>query len=271
MIGIKIGGISELLLMALIASLVFLALFGRFVSPYDPIAIDLKNALMGPRASYWFGTDELGRDVLSRVLSGARTSLVASGSIVVIAVIIGGGSGFASGFVGGLVDAVYMRMLDVVMAFPGLLLALVGVTVFGPGLATAVVAVGISEVPAVARLARSVMLTAREQPYVESARLAGASELAVLLRHLVPNCVGPLVVQASLIAADSVLIVAGLGYLGLGAAPPTPEWGAMLSESQVYLPVAPYLAVFPGAAILLTALAFNAAGERLRVAFRSTA
>jgi ABC-type dipeptide/oligopeptide/nickel transport system permease subunit len=243
-----------------------LAIFGQSMAPHDPIAIDLSSALAPPDKSHWLGADQLGRDVLSRVLAGAQASLLASALITMIAIFCGGLLGYVAGFYGGWLDGLSMRIFDVLMAFPGILLALVAVVVLGPGLWTAVVAVGISEIPPVARLARSVMLSARESAYVDSARLAGASELQVLTAHLIPNCTVPLLIQASLIAADAVLIVAGLGYLGVGAQPPTPEWGYMLSDSQLYLAQAPLLAVVPGIAILLSALIFNLLGDQLRVA-----
>lgn len=247
------------------AALVGLGAFGSALAPQDPTKQHLSNALCAPSAQCPLGTDQLGRDYLSRMLDGAHTTLGACLLIMVLGVAIGGTLGFVAGFVGGWLDVVLMRCADMIMVFPGILLALIAVAIAGPSLRTAIIAVAISEIPPTARLARSAMLTCREQLYVDSARMAGSRGVGLLLRHLVPNAMGPLVAQASLIAADAIIIVAGLGYLGLGAQPPAAEWGQMLSEGQLYLDSAWWLTGVPGVAILVTALTFNVIGERIRL------
>ncbi|GAA0712242.1 ABC transporter permease subunit [Dactylosporangium roseum] len=242
-----------------------LAAFGGLLAPKDPNEQDLSNAFCSPSQACPLGTDQLGRDYLSRLLDGAHTTLGTCLLIMLIGVVVGGLLGFAAGFLGGWFDVLLMRCADMIMVFPGILLALIAVAIAGPGLKTAIIAVAISEVPPTARLARAAMLTCREQLYVDSARVAGARGGVLLVRHLVPNAIGPLLSQASLIAADAILIVAGLGYLGLGAQPPTAEWGAMLSDSQNYIDTAWYLMAAPALAILLAALMFNVIGERIRL------
>lgn len=244
---------------------VVLALFaGSWLTPRDPLKQDLSSALRPPSAYNLFGTDQLGRDVLSRVLYGARVSLGTSFVAIVLAGGLGVTIGFVSGFVGGVVDNALMRLLDATMAFPGLLLALCAVVVLGPGLLTAPIAVGVTQIPIIARLARATILSEKTKLYVESGIALGGSSWRLLVRHLAPNSLMPIVVQLSLMVADTILAVAGLGFLGLGAQPPTPEWGAMLSESRLYLWQAPHLAIFPGLAVCLVALAFNVLGDSLR-------
>lgn len=246
------------------AMFLLIGLLGAQVTPYDPLAQDLNGVLQPPSVTHPFGTDQLGRDVLSRVLAGARVSLQVSAIVVAIGGIAGVLLGFGSGYLGGLFDEIVMRIIDTMMAFPGILLALAFVTVMGAGIRTAIISVGITEVALIARVARSAMLSAKEDLYVEAARSIGVPNTRIVARHLTPNCMSPVIVQLALIAADAILIAAGLSFLGLGAQPPTPEWGIMLSDSRVYLWQAPHLAVFPGAAILLAALTFNLLGDSLR-------
>lgn len=241
-----------------------LALLGGQLAPHDPFEQNLSNAFCAPSLDCLLGTDQLGRDYLSRILDGARTTLGTCLLIMAIGVTAGGLLGFTAGFIGGLFDIIVMRIADIIMIFPGILLALLAVAILGPGLETAIIAVAISEIPPTARLARAAMLTTREQLYVDSARMAGSRGIGLLVRHLIPNAIGPLLSQASLIAADAILIVAGLGYLGLGAQPPMAEWGSMLSESQGYMDSAWYLTAAPAVCILLSALMFNLIGERIR-------
>lgn len=250
------------LLIAFVALLAALALLGGTLAPQDPNAVHLSEALQGPSWAHPMGTDKLGRDYFSRMLTGARTTLGTGILIALIATVGGSLIGFTAGWVGGRVDGALMRVLDVVMVFPGILLALIGVAVLGPSTSTAVIAVGLTMIVPVARVARATMLKLREEPLVESARMAGAGDVAVVFAHLVPNALVPIIVQGSLIAADAILIVAGLGYLGVGAQPPTAEWGVMLSESQSALSTGLHLAIFPGVAILVAALAFNLVGDR---------
>lgn len=254
------GARTQLTLVALV-----LALFaGSWLTPRDPFKQDLSSALLPPSTHHLFGTDQLGRDVLSRVLYGARVSLGASFVAIVLAGGVGVVTGFASGFVGGAFDNVMMRLLDAMMAFPGLLLALCAVVILGPGLLTAPIAVGITQIPIIARLARATILSEKTKLYVESGVAIGCSSWTLLVRHLAPNSLMPIVVQLSLMVADTVLAIAGLGFLGLGAQPPTPEWGVMLGESRLYLWQAPHLAIFPGLAVCSLALTFNLLGDSLR-------
>lgn len=240
------------------------SLWGYMLWPRDPLMQNLSSAMRPPSVEHPFGTDQLGRDVLSRVLRGAHVSLVVSLIAIGIASIGGTTLGFVSGFFGGVFDDVIMRVIDGMMAFPGLLLALFAVTILGPGLVTAQIAVGISQMPLIARIARSAVLTEKEKLYVEAGTAVGASSMRVLTRYVAPNSLGPLVVQISLMVADTILVIAGLGFLGLGAQPPTPELGSMLSESRLYMWQAPHLAVFPGIVICGLALTFNALGDVLR-------
>lgn len=243
---------------------VLLGILGQYISPHEATQQDLSSVLNPPSKEHWLGTDQLGRDTLSRVLQGARLSLVVGSVAIGIAGLVGSSLGFVSGFVGGVLDEILMRFVDTLMAFPGLLLALIAVTVLGPGLTTAAIAVGITQVPSVARIARAAILSERERLYAEAAAALGATPPRVLIRHLIPNSLGALVAQLSLMLAEAILIIAGLGFLGLGAQPPTPEWGIMLSESRLYMWQSPWVAVFPGVAISLFVLTFNMLGDSLR-------
>lgn len=257
---------SNGLVLGAVLLFVLVGIAGGYFTPYDSTKQNLAAVLQSPSQGHWFGTDQLGRDVLSRVIEGTRLSLVVGTVAIGIAGVIGGSLGFISGFGGGILDEVLMRVVDTLMAFPGLLLALIAVTVLGPGLTTAAIAVGLTQIPVVARLARSTILSERERLYVEAAGALGMGKVRLLFLHLIPNCLGPLIAQLSLMLADAILIIAGLGFLGLGAQPPTPEWGIMLSESRLYMWQSPYLAVFPGLAISLFVLTFNLLGDSLRTA-----
>jgi peptide/nickel transport system permease protein len=234
------------------------------LSPHDPTHQDLEQVLRPPSVEHPLGTDHLGRDILARILHGARLSLF----IGVLAVALGGAVGIPlgvlSGYYGGLVDLLVQRAVDVLLAFPTFLLALTLVALLGVGLGNVIVAVGVSAVPRFARLVRSSVLSIREQTYVEAARALGLPDWAVLLRHVLPNALTPVIVQASLGVGLAILVAAGLGFLGLGVQPPTPEWGAMLGEGRQYIFHSPYAATFPGLAIFLTVMAFNLLGDGLR-------
>jgi len=255
------GFVAFLLVLLFLAT----AIFGPGIAPYSPDAIDLSATLQPPSAQHMVGTDALGRDVFSRLLYGARVSLSVSIMVVLIGGIAGATIGYLSGFLKGKTDALLMRTIDTLMAFPGILLALMIITVLGPGLYTAMVAVGISQIPMVARIARSSILIAGNEQYASAAYSIGAPRRRILFHHLIPNSLTPVIVQLALIAGDAILIASGLSFIGLGAQPPTPEWGAMLSESRLYLWQAPWLAIAPGLAILLAVLAFNLLGDALRL------
>jgi peptide/nickel transport system permease protein len=240
------------------------ALLGPVIAPMDPLAQDLGRRLTGPNHEHWLGTDEFGRDILSRLLFGTRISLSVGIVAVGIGVLVGGTLGLVTGYFGGWVDLVGMRVVDVVLAFPSILLAVVVVAVLGPSLANAMVAVGIVGIPHYARIVRASVLAVRGLPFVEAERALGAREGQILFRTILPHCTPPILVQASLGLATAILDAAGLSFLGLGAQPPTPEWGAMLGHGREYVIHAPWVLAAPGVAILLTVLGFNLVGDALR-------
>jgi ABC-type dipeptide/oligopeptide/nickel transport system permease subunit len=259
-------GRSRLALPGLLIVLVFVlcGAFAPLIAPYDPYRNDLMNVLMPPSAEHWFGTDELGRDLLSRILHGARISLIEGLFSVALAMAIGVPIGLVSGYAGGSVDAVMMRIIDVLLAFPGVLLAIVIISILGPGLANAIIAVAVYTVPIFARLARASTLATKDEPYVEAARAAGISDLRILSRHIFPNISATLFVMMTLRIAISILTAASLSFLGLGAQAPLPEWGAMLSNSRNVMLIAPHVAVFPGLAIILLVFGLNLFQDGLR-------
>jgi peptide/nickel transport system permease protein len=230
----------------------------------DPIQIDTPRALYSPGLPFLFGSDQYGRDVFSRVVFGSRISLIVGPIAVVIALVPGVAAGLLAGFYGGWLDAILMRVVDIMLAFPGILLALAIVAVLGPSLTSLMIAVGISSIPTYARLTRAAVLTAREQLYVDAARVVGAGDGAILLRHILPNVVAPIIVVGTLGVGAAILVAATLSFLGLGSQPPQPEWGRMLSEGRQYLREQWWIATFPGLAIMLTVLSLNMLGDGLR-------
>jgi peptide/nickel transport system permease protein len=240
------------------------ALLAPWVSPYDPEAIALGANLQGPSGAHLFGTDSLGRDVLSRTIWGARISLTIGVVSVGLAMLGGVPLGALAAWRGGWPDRLLMRAVDVLLSFPTILLAIVVITIFGPGLGNAMLAIGVAQVPLYARLTRAAVLRVKGQPFVEAARAAGAGEWRLLLRHALPNCLPPLLVQSTLMFATAILSAAYLGFLGLGAQPPTPEWGTMLAKARDFLRTAPHVSIFPGLTIMLTVLGLNLLGDGLR-------
>jgi ABC-type dipeptide/oligopeptide/nickel transport system permease subunit len=234
------------------------------ILPYDPDAADLNATLHTPTAAHPFGTDQLGRDILTRVVYGGRLSLVIGVLAVGLSAAFGVPLGVLSGFYGGVVDGVIHRIVDVMLAFPGFLLALTLISVLGVGLTNVVISVGIASVPVYVRLVRGVTLSIREMTYVESARATGLRDRVIMFRHVLPNAAAPVIVQSSLQLGAAILTAAGLGFLGLGVTPPTPEWGTMLGEAQTYLLTSWYIATFPGMAIFAAVMAFNLLGDGLR-------
>jgi ABC-type dipeptide/oligopeptide/nickel transport system permease subunit len=230
----------------------------------DPFDQNLPASLEPPSRAHPFGRDELGRDVLSRVVWGARISLVIGAVAVGIGMAGGVPLGLISGYYGGIVDMIVQRVIDTMLAFPGILLAIVLVATFGINLANAMVAVGIASIPAYARLVRGCTLALREKEFIEAARASGLSDGIIMARHILPNILSPLLVQSTLQFPSAILWAAGLGFLGLGAQPPTPEWGAMLSSARSYIRLAPHAVLFPGVAIMLVVLGFNLLGDALR-------
>jgi len=240
------------------------ALLAPLLAPYDPLAQDLYNRLLPPSIDHPFGTDDFGRDILSRVIYGSRVSLRIGVVAVVIALVLGAGIGLVAGYAGGVLDQVLMRFMDLLLAFPSILLAIGIVAILGPGLENAMLAVGLVAVPQYARLVRASALSVREMDYVQASRALGAGHTRILLVAILPNCLAPLIVQATLGLATAILGAAGLSFLGLGAQPPIPEWGAMLSNGRELIVRAPWVLFFPGIAIFLTVLAFNLFGDGLR-------
>lgn len=250
--------------LALVVVLAAVALLAPVLAPYAPDAQNLRARLRPPSGEHWFGTDEFGRDILSRVLFGARVSLLTGLVPVLVAALIGSALGLVAGFYRGRLDAVLMRVMDVLLAFPSLLLALAVVGTLGPGLENAVIAVAIVGIPSYARIVRSVVIAAREEDFVTAAKALGARDPRLLLKHVLPSALGALSVQATLGIGFAILSMAGLSFLGLGVQPPTADWGEMLARGRRYLPGSPWLLLYPGAAISLTVLAFNLLGDGLR-------
>jgi len=250
--------------LVILAALVALAVGAPWIAPRDPIKTAPREALHPPGERYVFGSDQFGRDVASRVLHGARISLVVGVIAVAIAVGVGAPLGLVSGYYGGRLDAILMRVMDVLLAFPGILLALAIVSVLTPGLTNVMIAVGLSAVPGYARLVRASVLSARENLYVEAARAIGGRDRLILTRYILPNVVAPLIVTATLGLGTAILSAAALSFLGLGSQPPQPEWGRMLSEGRDYLREAWWISTCPGVGIMLTVLAMNLVGDGLR-------
>jgi peptide/nickel transport system permease protein len=247
--------------------LVALAACGPWIAPLDPQALDLSMVLRAPGALHWFGTDEYGRDVFSRVVYGARTTLYIVALVTVVVGPVGLAVGTVSGYFGGAVDTVFMRVTDIFISFPSLVLALAFVAALGPGLEHAVIAIALTAWPPIARLARAETRSLRNADFVAAVRLQGASALRILVRHIVPLCLSSVVVRLTMNMAGVILTAAGLGFLGLGAQPPVAEWGAMISAGRRYMMECWWLVAMPGAAIMLVSLAFNLLGDGLRDVF----
>jgi peptide/nickel transport system permease protein len=249
-----------------ILAFVLIGIFVPLLVDYNPrVDSDLANRLKGPSIANIFGTDDQGRDVFRRVLFGANISLRVGIIAVSLAMIVGSTVGLASGFLGGMTDIVAMRIIEVMMAFPATLLAIGIVATRGPGLDNTMLAIGVVQIPVYARLSRSVALSLKERDYILAARCLGASSFRQIFRHILPNSLSPLIVQSSLSVAGAILEAAALGFLGLGAQPPTPEWGAMLADGYKYLTIgAWWVLLFPGIAIMLTVLGFNLLGDGMR-------
>lgn len=243
------------------------AIFAPLLSPYDPTAQDLSSAFLPPSAAHPFGTDDLGQDILARVMYGGRYTLAIGAVAVAIAAVIGVPLGLVSGYAGGATDMVIQRLTDIMLSFNPFLLALVLVAVFGVGIETVTVAAGVGVTPQFIRLARGQALSLREEVYVEAAVAFGESSPAILVRHVLRNALTPIIVYATLNIGVTILVAAGLGFLGLGVQPPTPEWGTMLGTARSFIFKASYQLTFPGLTIFLAVLSFNLVGDGLRDAF----
>lgn len=258
---------SSLLGLAIVLAFFVLAAFGPLIVPYPQDAMgamNLGNRLKPPSAAHWFGTDEMGNDIYSRVVLATRTSLWVGLTIVGIATVVGVPLGIAAGYFGGAVRSVIMRITDVFLSVPGIVLALAIVAALGPGILNGIVALSIVWWPGYVRLVEAKALALRNEPFVEAARAVGASHARILAVHILPNCTSPIIVKASMDMGLAILAAASLGFIGLGAKPPAPEWGAMISVARTYMPNWWWYAVFPGFAIYLTVLGFNLFGDGLR-------
>jgi len=243
---------------------VLTALLAPVLFPGNPSAPNLMKSLERPSLEHPLGTDELGRSILGRIIYGSRVSLLIAVGVILVGLIIGVPLGLVSGYYGGKVDFGIQRVTDTMLAFPGFLLALALVAVLGVGLKNTVISIGISMVPTYIRLVRGCVLSVKEEVYVEAARAVGTRDIAILFRHILPNVMVPITVQTSLGMGTAILFAAGLGFLGIGIQPPTPEWGTMLGSGRVYLFNAPHVATIPGIAIFLAVLSFNLLGDGLR-------
>ncbi len=244
--------------------LVIMGIFADFIAPYGYAEMDWKNAFQHPSAKHWFGTDEFGRDIFSRIVYGARTSLLVGFVSVGIAVLVGGALGAIAGYYGKRVDNVIMRLMDVLLAIPQTLLAIAIVAALGTGLTNLMIAVGVSSVPTYARIVRASVLTIREEEYIEAAKASGTSNAKIIVKHILPNCVAPVIVQVTLGMAGAILTAAGMSFIGLGIQPPNAEWGNMLSTGRDYIRGYSYMTIFPGLAIVITVLSLNLLGDGLR-------
>ena len=250
--------------LGLIAAFILLAVAAPLVAPYDPLKTSWTLVRKAPSAAHWFGTDDLGRDVLARVLYGARASLLAGAISVVIALSIGVPIGMIAGYRGGFVDALISRITDAMLACPFLILAIALAAFLGPSLGNAMIAIGISATPIFVRLTRGEVLNVKVEEYVEAARSVGDTDLQIAVRHILPNIMPALLVQATLSIAAAIIAEAALSFLGLGQQPPAPSWGSMLNAAQRFLTNAPWMAIWPGLAIFLVVLSLNLLGDGLR-------
>jgi peptide/nickel transport system permease protein len=254
----------NVLAIAILALFAACAILAPLIAPYDPLAQTLGSRLQPPSPEHWLGTDQLGRDMLSRLLYGARISLVIGVVVVALAGLFGTFVGLVAGYAGGLTDEGLMRLTEVFLAFPPLILAMAIAGALGPSLTNAIIAIAAVTWAVYARLARGQILALRRREYVEAARSIGASPTRIIVRHLLPNAIAPLMIQASFDMGAAIIAAAGLSFIGFGAQPPTPEWGVMISEGRNFISTQPWLSLFPGLAILFAVGAFNILGDGLR-------
>ena len=255
---------TALISLVFILVLVVIALVGPYATPYSPTATAPTQARLQPSAQHWFGTDQLGMDIFSRVIAGTRVSLTVGVIAVAIALTTGVILGAIAGYAGGWIDAVIMRCMDMMLAVPSILLAITFMAALGKGIDKAVIAIGIVSIPEYARIVRSNILSVKENDYVAAAHVVGNSDIRIVFKHILPNTMSAIVVRATLGISSAILDTAALGFLGMGVQPPQAEWGDMLGRARTFIFQAPYMLVFPGAAITLTVLAFNLLGDGLR-------
>jgi peptide/nickel transport system permease protein len=249
---------------AIVTILILTALFGPILAPHDPNAIDMANRFAPPSVTYPFGTDDFGRDILSRIMVGARVSLQVGLISVGLSATVGAILGLIAGYAGRLTDEAIMRAMDILFAFPAILLAIAIMAALGRGVGNAMIAIGIVYVPIFARIARGSVLSVREEEFVEAARAVGATDTRIMFRHIFPNILSPLIVETTLSLSFAILAEAALSFFGLGTPPPDPSWGRMLSEGRAYFQQSVWLGIFPGLAIMLTVMGFNLLGDGLR-------
>ncbi|MEK4627130.1 MAG: nickel transporter permease [Solibacillus sp.] len=252
-----VGGVIILLV-------ILIGIFGPFILKTDPNAVNVLNKLQAPSKDHWFGTDNFGRDIFTRIIYGTKLTLTVGFLSVLIGGVIGVVLGIVSGYYGGMIDTITMRIMDILLAFPGILLALAIVSVLGGSLINVIIAVGIFSVPAFARIVRGSTLQVKKLEYIDAVRALGASDLRIIFKHILPNILSPIIVQATMRIATAILTASGLAYLGLGAQPPAAEWGAMLSDGRAYMHNAGHMVIFPGVMIVIVVLAFNIFGDGLR-------
>lgn len=248
----------------IVAFFIIIAIFGPLIAPQGINEQQLSERLKAPSADHWFGTDDFGRDIFSRIVHGARLSLMVGFFSVMGSVVIGSVLGIIAGYYGRFIDAIISRIFDILLAFPSILLAIAIVSVLGPSLTNALIAIAIINIPNFGRLIRSKVLSIKQEEYIMSAKAIGMSDFRILFAHILPNSMTPVIVQGTLAIATAIIEAAALGFLGLGAQAPTPEWGKMLADARVYLVNAPWTMLFPGLAIMLTVLGFNLMGDGLR-------
>ena len=252
--------------LVVLCMILLMAIFADVICDYDTMAVqqDSTNRLSPPSSEHWFGTDGYGRDIFARVVHGSRVSIAIGLAATVGSVLISGVLGSAAGYYGGKIDNLIMRITDMFMAIPSELLALAIVAALGPSIVNLLIAVTIARIPPFTRVIRSSILTVVDQEYVEAAEAAGASDFFIILRHILPNAMGPIIIQATMGVGRMILTAAGMSFIGMGVQPPQPEWGAMLAEGREFMRYSPYITIFPGAAIILTSLSLNLLGDGLR-------
>lgn len=252
--------------MIIFIMLILIAIFADQIASYEDSAIkkDMSIRLQPPSAEHWFGTDSLGRDLFARVVHGSRVSLAVGVLAVAGSLILGGGLGAIAGFYGGNIDNIIMRVTDVLLAIPATLLDITIVAALGPNMTNLVIALIVSEIPVFTRILKAAVIMVKDQEYIEAARAIGAKDRTIIFSHVIPNCIAPIIVQITLKIAGVILATAGLSFLGLGAQPPTPEWGSLLAGGRTFIRDYPYITLFPGLAIMITVLSLNLLGDGLR-------
>ena len=250
--------------LAVLVAIVLMSVFAPLLAPYDPLAQGVGPALQRPSLDHWAGTDSFGRDLLSRIIYGARIALIVGVVSVALAMLIGVTLGLAAGYYGGWLDIVVMRVMDGLFAFPIIILAIAMMAIMGFGVLNVTIAVAVGFIAPFARVTRADVLAVKEEPYVEAARLAGVSSPAVIFRHVLPNVMAPIIVQAALRVSGAIITEAGLSFLGLGPPPPNPVWGSMIAEGRNFIVMAPHISTIPGVALMVTIVGLNLLGDGLR-------